>query len=58
MNQNQQDFEQGLDSPCHKLFTEMIPEFQEGYLSYVFQTEKKDIQKGASKISIKVFTAL
>ncbi|MGL6299531.1 hypothetical protein ACR31S_03545 [Streptococcus iniae] len=58
MNQNQQDFEQGLDSPCHKLFTEMIPEFQEGYLSYVFQTEKRIFKKGASKISIKVFTAL
>lgn len=58
MNQNQQDFEQGLDSPCHNLFTEMIPEFQEGYLSYVFQTEKKDIQKRRIKNINKSFHRL
>lgn len=58
MTEKQKEFDEGLDSPCRHLFSEMIPEFQEGYLSYVFQTEKKDIQKRRIKNINKSFHRL
>ncbi|MGP6388655.1 hypothetical protein [Streptococcus dysgalactiae] len=41
-----------------KLYLDMIPEFQEGYASYVYQTQKEDTQKRRIKQLTKSFARL
>lgn len=41
-----------------KLYLDMIPEFQDGYASYVYQTPKEDIQNRRIKQLIKSFARL
>lgn len=41
-----------------KLYLDMIPEFQEGYVSYVYQTQKEDTQNRRIKQLTKSFARL